>query len=208
MKISRSVSSRHAFSLIEILTVISLIALLAGLSIPAFTQIQSASALAASSGKLVDLLHLARQQATTLGRPVEVRFYELPDPMDASKRVWRGVQLFLIDEGELAPLDRPVSLAPQVKIAESPNHSSLFDGARSDLSEASGTDAGVSLPGAGLNYRYRAFRFRPDGSTTLAEPVCATLQPVNGSAVGGAPSANWFAVQVDSLNGSVQTFRP
>ncbi|MFV0338374.1 MAG: Verru_Chthon cassette protein D [Chthoniobacterales bacterium] len=201
-------ATRRAFSLVETLTVIALIAVLAGLTLPAVNHIQSASALTTTSGQLMDLLNLARQQSLTQNRPVEVRFYKLPDPSDASRLLWRGVQIFKIDNGTATPLDRPSYFPPQVKISENTDYSNILDDSRSDITSGSGSDIGLSLPGVGTNYSYRAFRFRPNGTTTLASPIFATLQPSNARSEGNAPAANWFTVQVDSLNGSIQTFRP
>jgi len=198
----------RAFSLVEMLVVISIIAILAGFSLPAMNQIQSATALSSASESLVDQLKLARQQAVTRNRPVEVRLYQLPDPSDASKKVWRGLQLFIVEEDGLVAAERPVYFPAQVRMADSATYSSLLDQSRVDVTQGSGADSGVTLPGVGGNYNYRAFRFRPDGSTSLASSAFATLYPGNAPTSGSAPAQNWFAVQIDSLTGAVQTFRP
>lgn len=204
----RKNNSARAFSLVEMLVVISIIAILAGFSLPAMNQIQSATALSSASESLVDQLKLARQQAVTRNRPVEVRLYQLPDPTDGSKKVWRGLQLFIVEEDGLVAAERPIYFPPQIKMSDSATYSSLLDHARSDITQSTGASSGVALPGVGVDYSYRAFRFRPDGSTTLASSAFATLYPGNAPASGQAPAQNWFSVQVDSLTGAVQTFRP
>ncbi len=151
----------RAFSLVEMLTVLSAIAILAGFSLPAVNQIQSASALSSASESLVDQLKLARQQAMTRNRPVEVRIYQLPDPADGSRKVWRGMQIFVVEDNGVVPSERPIFFPPMVRISDSATYSSLLDASRSDVVQGAGAASGIRLPDVGSNYSYRAFRFRP-----------------------------------------------
>lgn len=205
---ARLPSAKRGFSLVEILTVVSILAIMMGISVTAFNQIQASTALSTAAGRVIDMLNLARQQAVARNRSVEVRFYELPDSADASKRVWRGMQLFIVEDAATIPLDRPNYFPVQVKMSDSATYSSFLDGSRSDMIQGSGSASGVSLPGVGLDYNYRAFRFKPDGSTSLATSAFATLHPVNATPSADAPAQNWIAVQLDPLNGRIQIFRP
>lgn len=202
---------RRAFTILEVLAVLSVMAIMTGLSITAFSTVTAATTLTTASTQLTDQLRLARQMALSRNCQVEVRFYELSgtDLSDASSNPgWRAIQIFMVKDTGTAAVDKPSYFPRPIQLAVSDALSSFLDSSRPDIIQGRGTDVGVRLPGAGLNYNYRAFRFKPDGSTTLAEPIFATLHSANMPPRGDAPPKNWFTVQVDSLNGQVRTFRP
>src|ERR1043165_8895816 len=65
--------NQRAFSLLELIVVVSIIATVAALSIPQFLRFSQASQLTGGANLVIDSLNLARQTAQTRNRPVEFR---------------------------------------------------------------------------------------------------------------------------------------
>ena len=80
MKKATSSKLRAAFSLVELLVVITIIAIIAGFAVPAVTGIMRGSALTQASQLLTDQLSMGRQLALSKNRAVEVRIYKYADP--------------------------------------------------------------------------------------------------------------------------------
>ena len=70
----------RAFSLVELLVVMAVIAIVAGFAVPAVTTMLKGSQLTQGSQMVVDQIALARQTALSRNRSVEVRFYKFADP--------------------------------------------------------------------------------------------------------------------------------
>ncbi|CAN5687331.1 hypothetical protein BH09VER1_BH09VER1_03670 [soil metagenome] len=199
------------FSLVELLVVISIIIVLAVLAVPAFTNFGRANTLSAAGQQVVDTLNFARQTAMTKSRPVEVRFYKLPeiDQDGGNPTNYRAMQLFLVDSTSTNVLSRPVYFATPVVISQQLTTSSLLDDTNCPEVKAVATDA--MLPGIGLNYRLRKFSFKPDGSTDLPLDgswfltLCGKFDPAKRAS--GLP-ANFLTVQIDPQNGRTRTYQP
>ena len=197
MKQSNVSLSRRAFSLMELIVVISIIVLIAGFTVPQAGQILKGSTLTQGSTILTDQIRLGREYALTKNCKVEVRFYQYGDPETPGEVVtnpstgqYRAMQLFQIVnvtegvtqgtiQGERAlPLDK-IQMLPQGVIMElySANSSSGLGAAYSTLLSNPNSPpiagaqepTGLQLPrGIGQNYNYVSFRFLQDGSTNLA----------------------------------------
>lgn len=199
---------KKAYSLVELLVVITIIGLMATISLPAFARISQANALTTGSALLVDQLKLAKQIAITRNHPIEVRFYELPDTSQSNKKMYRALQFFTVEDTTYLPLGRIIFLPHGICISDSMALSTLFETGRTDITFATGASTGVSIPGVGTAYNYAAFRFTPDGSTTLTNPACITLLSANDATVGGSLPKNWFSAQINPVTGAVQIYRP
>jgi uncharacterized protein (TIGR02596 family) len=195
-----------AFTLVELLAVIAIILLLASLSVTAFNKIGDAKSLSSAANTLSDQLNLARQTALSRNCQAEIRFYELPHG-DGS-RTWRAVQIFTMIDGTASATGKPVYFPAPICIAGSSVLSSLLDDSRADIMSGTGSEVNFRLPGIGLDYRYRAFRFKPDGTTSLASSVFVTLCLASAKLRDDEPPPHWMTVQVDSVNGRARTFHP
>ncbi len=201
---------RRAFSLVELLIVISIILVLATLALPAFNNFGRANTLSACGQSLVDTLSLARQTALTRSRPVQVRFYKLPDILQASgdPSDYRGIQLFLVDGSGTNALTKVIYFDSPIVISPVVATTSLWDGTNC-LEVAPGADD-AKLPGVGASYRFRTFSFRADGSTDLPLDgswfltLCAKQDYIKSP--GGLP-ANFVTVQIDPQSGRTKTFQ-
>lgn len=201
----------RGFSLVELLIVMAIILILAVLTIPAFSSFGRANALSASGQSLVDALNLARQTALTRSRSVQVRFYKLPEEVGGSESPsdYRAFQLFLVDGystnslTRVRYLDKPIVISPVAKAT------SLWDDA--SCPERTPVAGDTTLSEAGLNYRFRQFSFRADGSTDLPldRSWFLTLSAKTDGAkeTGGLP-ANFITIQIDPQSGRTKTFQP
>jgi uncharacterized protein (TIGR02596 family) len=116
MKLPRTTSpcAARAFSLIELLVVIAIIAIITSFAIPAATTIIRGSQLTQASQVLSDQISLARQQALSRNRQIEVRFCRFGDPeipgekaSDPTSGAYRSIQVFEIAEsGAAVPLNK------------------------------------------------------------------------------------------------------
>ena len=190
------------FTLVELLVVMTIIVILSTLSLPAFTTIIRGSTLTRAGQLISDQFALARQEAVTQNRDVQVRFYNLTSGVSTG---WRGIQLLRIDQtptgtGTTA-LSRVAVIPDGIVITtnlDSTNHS---------LSPLITGSNPVTLPGYG-SASYSFFRFRANGS--LENSVGATenyITLVNATGSGNPP-ANYYTIQINPLTGKTSVFRP
>lgn len=205
-------SRENAFSLLELLVVVAVILVLASLAVPAFNSIGRASSLTAGTQAMVGALEQARQLAISRNRPVEVRLYKMAEygqPGTASPVIYRALQLFVIDSGPNGTIvtnsiSRMTKLSSPVIISTNTETSSLMD-----LQE-NPAPPGMKISEAGENYRYRSFRFRPEGGTDLnvSSNWFLTIHGQNDKIEGDGMPANFVTIQVDPQTGRTRVFRP
>jgi len=229
-------TNRRAFSLIELVVVISIIAVIAAFTVPAVTSVLKGSSLTQASQLIVDQFSLARQSALSRNRSMEVRLYRYADPETpgedkTQKETWkfRAMQTFEVFEaGTMAPIDKVQTFPNTIIMSYDSSSATLSDGAKSlstiiDLQtkiDPATDNSATELPrDVKKDYEYVSFRFLPDGSTNLAPAGLpskgnwfVTLHNINekptNSAGGPVPPANFFTVQVDPASGATKTFRP
>ena len=218
------VSNRRAFSLIELIVVIAVIVIIAAFTMPAMNTILRGSQLTQASSLLVGQLSLARQQALTRNRVIEVRIYRFGDPEIPSEKAndpttgsFRAMQLFEVQtNGTALPLDKPQRLPNSVifSFAEGTGLSSLLDTGTAGAPKKPGTDdkAAPRMPrGVDLDYEYVAFKFLQDGSTDKSPTGKWYLTLINATdklAAPTQPPPNFFTVQIDPVSGVTRSFRP
>ena len=207
MRTSRSA----AFSLVELLIVITIIVIMASLMGPTLNSALRGTALTQASDKVIGVLSLARQTAVSKAQTVEVRFYSYTNqelPGDTGQG--HGLQAFTVDDsGNYSPMMKAQILPNSVIISASTTLSTLF----SNGTNATPTNA---IPRAGSNYTYASFQFYRSGSTSLAATSLATniwgVTVVNASDMNGANSnnlpLNYTTIVIDPYNGSMKTYRP
>jgi uncharacterized protein (TIGR02596 family) len=218
-------SCRQAFSLVELVIVIAVIVIIAAFSMPAVNTILKGSQLSQASGMLVGQLSLARQQALSRNRTVEVRFYRYGDPEvpgeDAtapSTGRFRALQLFEVQpSGVAVPIDKIQTLPGGVIFAYSESGeglSSILDVATASTPKKPGTDdkAAPRLPrGVDYKYEYVSLRFLQDGSTDKLPTGkwFLTLLGINDRLdAPNKPPSNFFTVQIDPVSGVSRSYRP
>ena len=203
-----------AFSLVELLVVLAITAILAALTIPQISSTMQAYSLTSTGQAAINQLVLARQNALSGSHAVQVRFYYLPEnnatsPSTAPLAVYRGMQSFTESNPStsgvtLTALTKPFFFTAPVIIANSTTVSPLTS---TTLQTPVATDP--PLPGYLMNYKYLAFRFRPDGSTDLqAGSNSITLVLENQPVVANGLPKNFQTLQIDPIMGGVRGFRP
>jgi uncharacterized protein (TIGR02596 family) len=194
-------SGAPAFSLLELLLAMTIVAGLVTASLAAYASIARAAALGTGADQLSDLLAEARSDATTQNLTVEVRLYDLPgsaDPMPA----YRAAQLHWLEaDGTKPAIAAPLFLPASVVLDPTATRSSLI-GANTIAAAPDPADPR-------LNGQTRVFHFLPDGSTDLA-PGSAwflTLRAATASDPNHFPP-DWASITVDPTTGRTQIFRP
>ena len=182
----------------ELLVVIAIISVLSTFSVVAFTNVMRSSELTAGAKQLEATISLARIHALTMGRVVELRFYQSVRQPEGDN-VAREVQAFSIADGT----NQPVAIRPPQRLSESvaifPQWSTLLstplivDSNRPDRS-------------------YWAIRIRPDARAELApyptnDTWYVSLASIT-SRAGATPPANFAVVAIDPINSITRVSQP
>lgn len=211
------------FSLIELLFVISIMAILAALVAPSVNTILRPSQLTQASHLICDQLSLARQIALSRNLITEVRFYQFADATAAGEQVsnpgtgkYRAMQTFQIQEsGSAVALSKVQRLPSTVMIDSGATLSTLIGSAQASPNVPTSTNGdalNTSIAQAGKKYNAASFRFLPSGATNLS-PLASpqwflTLHSLKDGDSLASPPPNFFTIQIDACNGHLKTFRP
>lgn len=190
----------RAFSLLELLLVMVVLGILLAVTAPAIIAPLRGSTLNQAGQLIGDQIALARQEALTRNREVQVRFYYWATGPEAG---WRAVQIWRVETTDSdvteVPAGRLRKLPAGVVISDNPSLSPLLDADPHVKGDAKIGDDAVT---------YAGFRFLPGGrtsSTVVATNNFLTAQPI---ADDPAAPKNFYTLQVDPLTGKVSVFRP
>ncbi|HYF37428.1 MAG TPA: Verru_Chthon cassette protein D [Prosthecobacter sp.] len=231
----RSRQHRGAFTLVEMLTVVGIIAMLVALVTPALVDVIRSTRLNAAGDGLVNRLSLAQQSAVSLGQEVEIRFYQyINDDSDrpgvplfyayqvVEMPVVNGVvqpralsDVYYIESGIVLSGQQGLSplLQTTVQQQELPNQQFLFRPTAQDVDPRA--------------VQFAALRFYPDGSCKSlsgddpgtdveASAKAYTIPALIGSFVTFVESReadsdqpkNFYCIQIDSYTGKTRVYRP
>jgi len=209
----------NSFTLVELLVVMSIMAILFSISIPAISSMVRGSNLTVGGNNLVSHLNLSRQIAMAKNCQVEVRFYELPDAngsISGMPSIYRAYQSFSLDNSgtQTNAVTKVMYLPNQICMSANTTASTLLT-TNNPPYYVAGTTTGNSLgtypPSA---YSYMHFHFKPDGSTDLNPGAStpwyislANQRDVAQDASTGLP-ANFVTIQVNAITGRISYFRP
>jgi uncharacterized protein (TIGR02596 family) len=187
-----------AFSLIELLVVVAIFSIMVALVIPAFTQVRAAGVLTRGGQVLADQIALARQEASTKNRDIEVRIVDVtggsPNP------VYRAVQLWMRGEPATRPLGRIEQLPDGVVVSS--------DTSLSPLLGASPIVGGTAVFGALGSCPYQGFRIRADGTLDAGVTLSNNFLTVQSANDVTVPPSNYFTVRVNPVTSQVTIHRP
>ncbi len=204
----------RGFTLLELLTVLAIIAIILGMTVPAVNGYLRGQRLASASANLAGELGVAQQVADTTNRSIEVRFYRYADPeTPSSQNLFRAYQLVTHNpNGSINPNFQLKRLEADVVLSPNKQFSTLLN-----LTEQTPKDADPVLPRVGKNYTFVSFMYLPGDKTSLTKPTspqdmsgrwCATL--VNEITVSKADvlPSNFVTLQIDPYNGSLRLLQP
>lgn len=200
-----------AFSLIELLVVISIIGILSAAAIGGLSNVARSSSLTNAAQRLGDQFALARQTAVARNLPVEVRLYKLPDFdfTTGGATLWRGLQLFIKEGTNDVPASRPLFFPQRVIISENAQASPLLAGLGTEpLTPPSNVGAFTTA-----NVRYKSFTIRPNGMVTATNSIpdaewFLTIHHENDAKPDGIKPANFATVQINPVTSKVTILRP
>jgi uncharacterized protein (TIGR02596 family) len=200
-----------AFTLLELLVVLGIMAVIFGLAVPSLTGISEGRSLNDAASQLIAYLDAARQQALAQSKNVEVRIYTLPaKPPETFARIGAIQSFHKNADDTFTALGKPEFLPERIALA------GTFSTLANSANAKKRSDG--ELPGmSSVPYHY--FTFKSDGSTDLdlstasGEAWYLTLVlsrtipslPTNTTT---APAHNFITIQLDPLTGRTQTFRP
>lgn len=207
--------SRKAFSLIEMLVVVSVVGILLAFAAPQLFSLVQSTSLTAEGTFIRNKLSQAQQIALSQNTDVEVRFFKMKDEGNAEQdAAFRGFQFYRYNAyGQLLPVSEFFRIKPPIVINEPLSTLVIAGGGSSDaISPAAGRDV-IPVMDQETKFDYVSFRFRPDGSTDLpgkakggGDTWYVTL--VKGLPTASTPPENYFTVQLDPFNGRVTEYRP
>lgn len=172
--------ARKAFSLIEMLVVIAIVAMILATTTPALMRTMQATRLATTGDSLMGAIAEAKQLAYAQNVPVELRFFKYADPDFPGSNVllFRSYQMFKIltvTQGtganaqtleSVVPVGALSKLSDGVIIAAGLDLSPLLNGQNGTSLDDVKTNGGSGTAGySGVSgAKYNALRFMPDGS--------------------------------------------
>ena len=192
--------TRRAFSLLEILAVVAILGILMAFVGPAILSSFGASNLNKAGQTIGDQIALARQEALTRNREVQIRFYHVTNGQESgcsALQVWRVEPSD--DKFTDIAVGRLQRLPEGVTISEDPALSPLLKADQSVQGRS-------NLPGGLASYS--GFRFLPGGGTGDALTTANNFVTVQSSQETRNPPKNFYTVQVHPLTGKISVFRP
>lgn len=223
-----SQSCAAAFTLIEMLVVVTIIVLLLAFSTPALMRTMQATRLSSAGDSLMGAISEAQQIAFSQNTPVEIRFFKYPEGLDKEEN-FRSYQIFKVtqqftDNGtlqeKLVPVGNLVRLTDSVIIAPDAKLSPILDGGELK-DEREGGDNGYS---GVSDAHYNALRFMTDGScrtvgVTNSGMAVLTYESLPQSFLtvtteSGQPITvdnlpkNFYTIQIDPFTGKARNYKP
>lgn len=220
-------SRRRAFTLVEVLIVIALIAMLLFLTVPGLKDVMKGTKLTTAADQLVGDLNLARQTAIKESMPVEVRLYKFFDPTSREQR-FGAYQCFKLAQDLNKPSDytaeriakpifEKVKIIPQgVAIVESAQWSPLLTEESMKKDDNRERVRGL-IPGErDTEAEYRSFIISAEGETSLdrtgAKQWYLTMVTEAEMQKAADPTAlrpkDFIMLQVDPYTANVRRYQP
>jgi uncharacterized protein (TIGR02596 family) len=228
-------SSRHlrrfaAFTLIEMLVVVTIIVLLLAFSTPALMRTMQATRVTSAGDALMGAISEAQQTAFAQNLPVELRFFKYPEGLDTAMN-FRSYQTFKItqqfqDDGSID--EKPVPTGNLVRMTD--NVIIVPDASLSPILTPAGGDMPDTRDGSSVGYsgvsdaRYNALRFMPDGTcrsvgattsgmaaltfNSLPDSFLTVTSESGQSITADNLPKNFYTIQIDPFTGKARNYKP
>lgn len=227
----RPVSS--GFTLVEMLTVVGIIALLIALATPTLVDVIRSTRLSSAGDSLLNRLSLAQQEAIARSKEVEMRFYKYVNTSSdrPTESLFYAYQVVETPSGGSAQaISEPYYFESGIVMAPEQQLSPVLQTTAAQQPNAAGDF--VFVPGSGgdgADVEYAALRYYPDGScrllnsstpgtTAQATALAYTVPPLATSFFtlvetqnvnsGVIPPPNYYCIQIDAYTGKARIYRP
>jgi len=194
----------RAFSLLELLIVIAILAMLSSVTVAGFNSIVASSRMDLAGRIVVDEIALARQMAVSRNENVLLRFQKQPR-QGTSDAVFYRIQAFIADKADPSKTNavKGAALLPEgVALDPDATLSPLLNSAPGPINEPSSLD--------------RILTFRPNGEM---EPIpglpfqnltdwCLTLVPERSLGKPIPEIPDFITIQIDPLTSRPRSYRP
>ncbi len=207
--------SRSAFTLVEILVVLLVIAIIAAFAMPAMNSVLRGSKMTIAGDDIVRAMNMARQVAVKDSAPVEFRFYYVDDPeQPGAAEAYRSFQAVrkLYDPRNTSEYEveavTPVTDLPDAVVFSDNGQFSTLLGKDELVRDQVKSGHGESERVEGVDYR--AIIFLPDGSVNLPDRRGSTLLLWYLTIVRETDDLNdpkeFVAIQLDPVTGHVHRY--
>ncbi len=216
----------RAFTLVEILVVLAIIAMLLFMTVPGLTDVLKGSKLTGTADQIITDMGIARQTAIKENVPVEVRFYKYRNPDAKNQERFSAYQCYRLRQDLNTPSDytadrvavpvfEKVHTIPQgVVIVDAKQWSPVItdDGMHQDRERVRGL-----IPGErDTECTYFSFIITPEGETSLersgAKQWYMTLVTETEYQKASDPVAikpnNFITLQIDPFTANVRRYQP
>lgn len=197
----RSFTSPQGFTLVELLTVIVILGIIAAISLPNINESVAGPNIARAGTLVESQLRLAAQHATARNIPVEVRFLKFKTT-EKSSDSFRAVQLFeVLTDGRLKPFGKVHRLPLGIVILSASPYTSLF----SDPATTGGPER-PPIPIVGRHYSYKRVQFLPNAETNLRNK--SGLYYLSIADERKHSPTNFVTLQIDPQTSRITSHRP
>ena len=197
---------RAGFSLVELLIVIAIIGLMAGVSVPAFLTFMKSFRLRTAGRQILGDLNYARQEAITKSRDTYVFFDAATASYDiVLSNMQNGTTLAGVTSARLRPVGKLAKFVDLTETAPTGATGTVFQTASlTAISPRPNPSAGAPTYAGPASYSSQtAVVFRPNGSVTTPGSIWVALQGETDTSR-NRPRFIWMALEANSV-GKVST---
>lgn len=202
---SSPAARRNAFTLVELLVVMAIIAILIAIAMPATSSFIESNSLDSAAHQVADQINLAHQLSSSQNVTVELRIFKFASATTAG---YTAIQLGTYNSsGSWTPINRLSYLPRQIAISQSSAVSTALSAPEFATPPTMAANTGL-ISGA----TYIPFDFRPSGVMTpvlTMASYCLVVLPARTAALTSLGSVkNYAIIQINPVTATPLVYRP